>query len=410
MWVSNESAMDVYFYDLSVVPYKEKLAGEEGYYPFGLAMNALKSQAGTVTPNAYKYNSGTELTKDLDVDYYETYLRQFDAQVGRFTGVDVLSEATFSTSVYAYAANDPIYFNDPSGALKTGDGDDDPGYGWNMLGVEILGEWGSSGGGISQFEWDNLLYYAGYGSGGSSGISYGGGSGGGGPRSGGGGGSSQPSHYGYEQWGKNKGDLDKKPYNNLSSRINKYIYDVAGSQSAYRDFNDLYTLGSNDAAHPDGFSDDAKMLEDHFMHGDGSNVNLSATSAIAKHILNADEFKTLANDFEEDANDYYNQNHSLEGYKGNAFFDGNHMPYLLSDLGLTTVMGGHKAFDVSVSITNGHLSFTYTITDVFGAGYDDAGKWYFPGLPGLYYLQHYGEIDGATLQPFIWTVTVPSLN
>ena len=84
---------------------------EEGHYPFGLEMKALCSQAATVTANNYKFNAGTELENSFDVSYYETYFRNYDAQAGRFTGVDVLAENYFSY-------NNPISFNDPTGAYS----------------------------------------------------------------------------------------------------------------------------------------------------------------------------------------------------------------------------------------------------------------------------------------------------
>ena len=68
------------------------LLSEEGYYPFGLTMSAISSSAGTVAKNNYKFNDGTELTESFDINYYETYFRQYDAQLGRFTGVDALAE------------------------------------------------------------------------------------------------------------------------------------------------------------------------------------------------------------------------------------------------------------------------------------------------------------------------------
>ncbi len=120
VYVSNETPnIDVYWDNLQVTQVRGKLLSEEGYYPFGLAMNALSSHAGTVTSNAYKYNGGTELTEDLDVDYYETFMRQYDAQTGRFTGVDALSEKTINLSPYHYSGNNPVLFNDPSGMLLT---------------------------------------------------------------------------------------------------------------------------------------------------------------------------------------------------------------------------------------------------------------------------------------------------
>lgn len=95
---------------------KISLIQESSSYPFGLEMKALCSQAATVSANNYKFNAGTELENSFDVSYYETYFRNYDAQVGRFTGVDVLAENYFSQSPYHFSYNDPISFNDPLGA------------------------------------------------------------------------------------------------------------------------------------------------------------------------------------------------------------------------------------------------------------------------------------------------------
>jgi RHS repeat-associated protein len=91
---------------------------EEGYYPFGLEMKAISSSAAMKMQTRYKFNGGTELETSFDVDYYETYFRQYDAQIGRFTGVDALAEKTFSETPYHFAGDNPINFNDPSGAMK----------------------------------------------------------------------------------------------------------------------------------------------------------------------------------------------------------------------------------------------------------------------------------------------------
>jgi RHS repeat-associated protein len=91
---------------------------EEGYYPFGLEMKAISSAAAMKLQTRYKFNAGTELEASFDVDYYETYFRQYDAQIGRFTGIDALAEKTFSETPYHFAGDNPINFNDPSGAMK----------------------------------------------------------------------------------------------------------------------------------------------------------------------------------------------------------------------------------------------------------------------------------------------------
>jgi RHS repeat-associated protein len=90
---------------------------EEGYYPFGLEMKAISSTAAMKMQTRYKFNGGTELETSFDVDYYETYFRQYDAQIGRFTGVDALAGRTRSISPYQFGFDNPVLFNDPSGLL-----------------------------------------------------------------------------------------------------------------------------------------------------------------------------------------------------------------------------------------------------------------------------------------------------
>ena len=68
-------------------------------------------------------------------------------------------------------------------------------------------------------------------------------------------------------------------------------------------------------------------------------------------------------------------------------------------------MGGYKSILANVSIAkNMQISVQYTISDNFGAGDDDSGKWQFPGLPALYYLQHYGT--EKAYKPFRWDVLI----
>ena len=65
--------------------------------------------------NKYKYNAGTELNEELDVQYYETPLRNYDPQTGRFNCVDMLAEHYFALTPYQFAGNNPVSFNDPFG-------------------------------------------------------------------------------------------------------------------------------------------------------------------------------------------------------------------------------------------------------------------------------------------------------
>ena len=80
-------------------------------------MNGISSKAlafGGVE-NKYKYNEGTELNTDFNINLYETNFRSLDPQLGRFWQIDPFAEASDSWTPYAYANNNPILFNDPTG-------------------------------------------------------------------------------------------------------------------------------------------------------------------------------------------------------------------------------------------------------------------------------------------------------
>jgi len=118
------------------------LVSEESYSAFGEGMAALKSSAALKTQNCYKFNAGTELNESFDVDYYETAFRNYDVQIGRFTGVDKMAEKTMHLTPYQFGGNDPIAYNDPTGLLlKRQDQLEDmysatmEGGGWNSLGL-----------------------------------------------------------------------------------------------------------------------------------------------------------------------------------------------------------------------------------------------------------------------------------
>jgi len=67
---------------------------------------AISSKAILKTTNPYKYNAGSELEEELN--YYNTFYRKYDAQIGRFTGVDIRSEESAGMSVYNFGANNPV--------------------------------------------------------------------------------------------------------------------------------------------------------------------------------------------------------------------------------------------------------------------------------------------------------------
>jgi len=77
-------------------------------------MAAISSKAILKTTDPYKYNAGSELEEELN--YYNTFYRKYDAQIGRFTGVDILAESTAGLSPFQFGNNNPVMFNDPTGA------------------------------------------------------------------------------------------------------------------------------------------------------------------------------------------------------------------------------------------------------------------------------------------------------
>ena len=80
------------------------------YYPFGGLMG--ESTAGGVQP--YKYN-GKELDRMHGLDLFDYGARHYDAAIGRWHTVDPLAEKYYSISPYAYCANNPVKFIDPTG-------------------------------------------------------------------------------------------------------------------------------------------------------------------------------------------------------------------------------------------------------------------------------------------------------
>ena len=78
------------------------------YYPFG----GLFSTSTNVQP--YKYN-GKELDTKKGLNWYDYGARHYDAALGRFTTVDLLTEGMSAFTPYGYCANNPIKFIDPDG-------------------------------------------------------------------------------------------------------------------------------------------------------------------------------------------------------------------------------------------------------------------------------------------------------
>ncbi len=119
IYLSNQSPQDVYFDDLTVTQTTGPLVQEQSYYPFGLQMAGISDRAMLKLNSKNKFDGGVELEEDYGVNLYSTFYRNYDPQIGRFGGVDILSERSIGMSVYGFGNNNPINFNDPSGALSS---------------------------------------------------------------------------------------------------------------------------------------------------------------------------------------------------------------------------------------------------------------------------------------------------
>ena len=82
------------------------------YYPFGGLFG--DNMGGGVQP--YKYN-GKELDRMHGLDLFDYGARHYDAAIGRWGTVDPLAEKYYSVSPYAYVANNPVRFIDPTGMV-----------------------------------------------------------------------------------------------------------------------------------------------------------------------------------------------------------------------------------------------------------------------------------------------------
>ncbi|MCS3869423.1 RHS repeat-associated protein [Chryseobacterium ginsenosidimutans] len=89
---------------------------ENNYYPFGLKHEGYNPTAGNLSYQ-YKYNGKELQTESGMLDYG---WRQYMPELGRWNGMDQLSEVYNSVSPYAYVGNNPINMFDPDGRKMSG--------------------------------------------------------------------------------------------------------------------------------------------------------------------------------------------------------------------------------------------------------------------------------------------------
>ena len=89
---------------------------QNDYYPFG--MRQERSNYALFAGNRFKYNGKEEQTTG-GLGYLDYGARMYDAESGRWFGVDPLLEKYYGLSPYAYCRNNPLIYIDPDGQLST---------------------------------------------------------------------------------------------------------------------------------------------------------------------------------------------------------------------------------------------------------------------------------------------------
>lgn len=119
VFTTNESPVDVWFDDINVIHRTGPLLQESSFYPFGMEITPLSSYAAIKVPNERDYQKN-ELDEEFGLELHYFDARMYDAQVGRFGGVDPYAEKFPGLTPYNYAANNTNYFIDPDGRIIIG--------------------------------------------------------------------------------------------------------------------------------------------------------------------------------------------------------------------------------------------------------------------------------------------------
>jgi RHS repeat-associated protein len=121
IYLSNESAMDVFFDNLVINLKHGPLVEQKDYYAFGMENPALSTKAlkYNYDENRIKYN-GTEYDTAFGLDYYEAFYRDLDPQIGRWTTIDPkVEDGQEMWSPYVSNYDNPVRYQDPKGDCPT---------------------------------------------------------------------------------------------------------------------------------------------------------------------------------------------------------------------------------------------------------------------------------------------------
>jgi len=95
-----------------------EIVEENNYYAFGLKHKGYNHYVQGSVKNRYKFN-GKELQDELGLNMTAMDFRQYDSAIGRFVGMDRLSELSYSMTPYRFGFNNPVFWNDPTGLFES---------------------------------------------------------------------------------------------------------------------------------------------------------------------------------------------------------------------------------------------------------------------------------------------------